>query len=196
MDDFEAIVQSIASGSNSGSSEAPDQKKQSGVVATTTTPLRYSPLLMVDLIINNQDISVKELAGLFGRTNGWVAQVLASRSFQDALEPHRHLVLNPEYAMTLEERFRGLTIRSLTVLQEKLENGKALPDMTVVKIAELGIKALGMGQKEEKPASPEDAPKNSSEMVADRIMAAMKKRKEAENSSAVDVDVKEVPNGE
>jgi hypothetical protein len=33
-------------------------------------------------------------------------------------------------------------------------------------------------------------------MVADRIMAAMKKRKEAENSSAVDVDVKEVPNGE
>lgn len=185
-DDFAEIVQSIA--------DSP--KKGTAVAAAVSSSLRYSPELMVDIIINNQDYTPKELGQVFGRPQAWVAQVLASRSFQDALEPHRHLVLNPEYAMTLEERFRGLTIRSLTVLQEKLENGKSLPDMTVVKIAELGIKALGMGQKEEKPTSPEDAPKNSSEMVAERIMAAMQKRKEAENSSAVDVEAKEVPNGE
>jgi hypothetical protein len=94
--------------------------------------------------------------------------------------------------MTLEERFRGLTIRALTVLQEKMEAGKALPDMTVLKTAELGIKALGMGQKVEKPTSPEDIPQNSSEKVAERIMAAMQKRKEAQIENAVDVEVTEI----
>jgi len=64
--------------------------------------------------------------------------------------------------------------------------------MTVLKIAELGIKALGMGQKAAEKAAPEEAPKNSSEMVADRIMAAMAKRKEAMQENTVDVEVREV----
>ena len=157
--------------------------------------LRYSPELMVDLIINNPEYGSKELAQIFGRTLSWVSQVLASASFQSALDPRRHEVVNVEFAMTLEERFRGLTIRALTVLQEKMEAGKALPDMTVLKTAELGIKALGMGQKVEKPTSPEDIPQNSSEKVAERIMAAMQKRKEAEQANTVDVEVREVSNG-
>src|SRR5579859_3260837 len=127
-----------------------------------SSALRYSPELMVDLILNNPDYSPKELGQVFGRPQSWVAQVLASQSFQDALEPVRHQVINPEYSMTLEERFRGLVIRSATVLQEKLETGKALPDATVLKTLEIGIKALGMGQKMEKPTSPEDIPQNSS----------------------------------
>ena len=183
-DDFSEIVQAIA-----------DSPKRDAAVATAVpSSLRYSPELMVDIILNNPNYSPKQLGEIFGRPQSWVAQVLASQSFQTALDPHRSQVLNPEYAMTLEERFRGLTIRSLTVLQEKLEAGKALPDLTVVKIAELGIKALGMGQKVEKPTSPEDIPQNSSEKVAERIMAAMKKRKEAEQSNTVDVEAKEVPN--
>lgn len=193
-DDFDAIAQSIA--------DTPTQiaapiglarVKPEGGLSLPVDCLRYSPERMVDIIINNPDYTPKQLGQVFGRTAGWVAQVLASQNFQSALDPHRHEVLNPEYAMTLEERFRGLTIRSITVLQEKLEAGKTLPDLTVVKIAELGIKALGMGQKVEKPTSPEDAPKNSSEMVADRIMAAMAKRKEAERGEPVDVVVKEIP---
>jgi hypothetical protein len=193
---FREIAQSIADGSNSGSVEAPTTSTSAVTLGDSGQPLRYSPLLMVDVILNNQDISPKELAVLFGRTNAWVAQVLASQAFQDVLEPHRLSVLNPEYSMTLEERFRGLVIRSATVLQEKLETGKALPDATVLKTLEIGIKALGMGQKVEKPTSPEDIPQNSSEKVAERIMAAMQKRKEAEAANTVDVEAKEIPNGE
>jgi hypothetical protein len=191
-DEFAGIVQSIADQGSTGTAVSTPSISVGSKVANTT--LRYSPELMVDLILNNQDFSPKQLGEIFGRPQSWVAQVLASQSFQTALDPHRAQVLNPEYAMTLEERFRGLTIRSLTVLQEKLEAGKALPDLTVVKIAELGIKALGMGQKVEKPTSPEDIPQNSSEKVAERIMAAMQKRKEAEASNTVDVEAKEVPN--
>jgi len=186
-DDFQAIIQSMA--------DKPTMPEKVAVLAPTSTALRYSPELMVDLIINNQDFSPKKLGEIFGKPQSWVAQVLASASFQSALDPRRSEVTNPEYAMTLEERFRGLTIRSLTVLQEKLEAGKALPDLTVVKIAELGIKALGMGQKE--PAKPTEdiTPQNSSEKVAERIMAAMEKRKAAMQQNTVDVDVTEVPNG-
>jgi hypothetical protein len=193
-DEFRAIAQSIA--------DTPAVQEKVVTLAPSTRPvgsasatLRYSPELFVDLLINNPDYSPKQLGEIFGKPQSWVAQVLASANFQAALDPRRAEVTNPEYAMTLEERFRGLTIRSLTVLQEKLEAGKALPDLTVVKIAELGIKALGMGQKVEKPTSPEDAPKNSSEMVADRIMAAMAKRKAAEQGDAIDVDAVEVKNG-
>jgi len=170
-------------------------KPEGGLPMAPGAALRYSPALFVDLIINNPDYSSKQLGEIFGKPQSWVAQVLASANFQSALDPRRAEVLNPEYAMTLEERFRGLTIRSLNILQDKMEAGKALPDMTVLKIAELGIKALGMGQKAAEKAAPEEAPKNSSEMVADRIMAAMAKRKEAQQGDAVDVVAVEVPNG-
>lgn len=185
-DDFSEIVRAIA--------DSP--KKDVAVSTAVPSSLRYSPELMVDLILHNPDYSPKQLGEIFGRPQSWVAQVLASQSFQDALEPHRALVINPEYSMTLEERFRALVIRSATVLQEKLETGKALPDATVLKTLEVGIKALGMGQKVEKPTSPEDIPQNSSEKVAERIMAAMAKRKSAEQSNTVDVEVKEIPDGE
>jgi hypothetical protein len=185
-DEFAEIAQAIAD----------EPAKSQMAIPAHQSALRYSPELMVDIIINNPDYTPKELGQIFGKPQSWVAQVIASQLFQTALDPRRHEVLNPEYAMTLEERFRGLTIRALTVLQEKMEAGKALPDMTVLKTAELGIKALGMGQKVEKPTSLEDIPQNSSEKVAERIMAAMQKRKEAEQGSAIDVEAKEIPNGE
>jgi hypothetical protein len=187
-DEFAEIAQAIADGVK--------ENLPLSQIRTSANPtyLRYSPELMVDIIINNPDYTPKELGQIFGKPQSWVSQVIASQLFQTALDPRRHEVLNPEYAMTLEERFRGLTIRALTVLQEKMEAGKALPDMTVLKTAELGIKALGMGQKVEKPTSPEDIPQNSSEKVAERIMAAMQKRKEAEQSNTVDVEAKEIPN--
>ena len=196
MDDdvFHAIAQSIAD-TPAVQEKVVTLAPPSRPLGSASNPLRYSPELMVDLIINNPDYSSKQLGEIFGKPQSWVAQVLASASFQAALDPRRAEVLNPEYAMTLEERFRGLTIRSLNILQDKMEAGKVLPDMTVLKIAELGIKALGMGQKAAEKAAPEEAPKNSSEMVADRIMAAMAKRKAAEQGDAVDVEAVEVPNG-
>lgn len=197
MDDdaFHAIAQSIADEPAAKPEKVTTLAPSTRPVGSASSSLRYSPELFVDLLVNNPDYSPKQLGEIFGRPQSWVAQVLASANFQAALDPRRAEVLNPEYAMTLEERFRGLTIRSLSILQEKMESGKLLPDNTVLAIANIGIKALGMGQKAAEKAAPEEAPKNSSEMVADRIMAAMAKRKTAERGDAVDVDVVEVPNG-
>lgn len=190
--DFDAIVQSIADEATPSIGLA--RVKPEGGLSTSPLALSYSPELMVDLILNNPSWDMKQLGQVFGQTAGWISKVLSTKAFQDALEPRRAEVLNPEFAMTLTERFQALTIRSLTVMQEKLESGKALPDLTILKAAELGVKALGMGQKLKEEDKPSEQPKNSSEMVADRIMAAMAKRKAAE--SAVDVEAIEVPNGE
>lgn len=189
---FAEIAQSIATDLPLGAEPLAGSKEVS--VPKKGAVLRYSPELMVDLMVNNPDLTSQQLAETFGRSLGWFSQVIASQAFQSALDGRRHEVLNPEFSLTLEERFRGLTLRSLTLLQEKMEVGKVLPDMTVMKIAEIGIKALGMGQKvAEKPTSPEDStPKNSSEMIADRIMTAMAKRKEAQQSDAVDVEAREI----
>lgn len=189
-DDFAAIAQAIADGGAPAIGLA--RVKPEGGVSLPVGAIPFSIPTMVDLIIQNPSWSHKQLGEVFGRSASWIAQVLAMQVFQDALEPRRHEVLNPEYAMTLDERFKALTIRSLTVLQEKLENGKALPDMTIIKTAELGIKALGMGQKQKEEDKPQELQQNSSEAVAEKIMAAMNKRRA---ESAVDVEVKEVPNG-
>jgi hypothetical protein len=127
----------------------------------------------------------------------WLVQSYSSyESLSDSVSPVRERVANPDFAMTLDERFAALTIQSVSVLQEKIEkNGKALPDLTVVKIAELGVKALGMGlKKKEDDAPPVGPSKNSSELVAERIMAAMAKQKAT--SAPIDVEVREVKSGE
>jgi len=189
-DDFAAIAQSIADGP---AKEAPAiglarVKSEGGA-------LPFSPLLMIDLIINNPSWSAKELGQAFGRSAGWISQVMATKGFQELLEPRRGEILNPEFSMTLDERFTALSIRAVSVLQEKLEQGKALPDATVLRVAELGIKALGMGQKKKEEEESEKAPlQNTSEAVAEKIMAAMAKRKAA--SEAIDVDAVEVKSGE
>lgn len=185
-DDFDSIVQSIA---DEGQSAKPVQF----LPTSPGNALHFSPELLVDLLVHNPNWNMKDLGQAFGRSAGWAAQALSMKAVQDALTPRRHEVSNPEFAMTLEERFQALTIRSLSVMQEKLESGKALPDLTVLKAAELGVKALGMGQKLKSEDVPAETSKNTSEMVADKIMAAMARRKAA---TAEDVEAVEVPNGE
>lgn len=189
-DDFAAIAQSIADGGSSRKEVA--MQRSAPLPAYSGPVLPFSISTMVDLIIQNPSWGAKQLAEVFGKSVSWVSQVIAMQAFQDAIEPRRNEVMNIEFALTLDERFRALTIRSLTVLQEKLENGKALPDMTIIKTAELGIKALGMGQKQKEDDKPQEPQQNSSEAVAEKIMAAMNKRRAA---AAVDVEAKEVPNG-
>jgi hypothetical protein len=190
-DEFHAIAQSIA---DSGSVVAIPVVPQKAATLAPSPGLRYSPALMVDLIVNNPDYSPKQLGEDLRQAP--VMGGSGTRIGQFPVCPRPTPVRGAQSRICDDSR-RALPWADyslLTVLQEKLEAGKALPDLTVVKIAELGIKALGMGQKVAEKATPDEAPKNSSEMVADRIMAAMAKRKAAEQGDAVDVIAVEVPN--
>lgn len=153
----------------------------------------YSHEAMVDLMIENPSWTHSQLALAFGRQPSWMSAVLASDAFQAVLEPRRHLVLDPAITASMDERMKGLTIRALTVLQEKL-NSPGVNDLIVLKAAEIGVKAHVA---KTAPALPPAPPQNTSQSVAEKIMAAMDARdRKLANAQAIDVEVHEVPDGE
>ena len=150
----------------------------------------YTPEAMVALMVEHPDYSHAQLASHFGRLPSWTSAVLASDAFQAALDSRRHEVADPSLSATMEERFRGLAIRAAIVLQEKL-NTTGVNDLTVLKAAELGIKALGLGQKQPE-ALQLPGPQNASQTVAEKLLAAMEARDQART---VDVETVEVTKG-
>lgn len=134
----------------------------------------YSHEAMVELMIAEPSWNYRKLAKYWGRDASWFMQILASDGFQLVLDPHRHLITDPTITATLDERFRALTLRSLDVLQDKLD-GKEVSDFTVLKAAELGVKALGMGQVEPQ-AQPQTV--GGVDALAERLVNALKKQQE------------------
>jgi hypothetical protein len=151
----------------------------------------YSHQAMVDLMVARPDYSHAQLCAHFGRPASWLPSVLASDSFQQVLEDHRHEIVDPSLTASLQERFKALAIHSSNAMMERLNNPSAT-DFAVLKAGEIAVKALGMGQRGvEQPQAPskEDAPTQS---LAERILAAMDKRTEA---STIDVETVEVKGG-
>lgn len=156
------------------------------VVAPSTAP-PYSPQSMVQLMVDNPSWSHTRFASYFGRQPSWMSAVLASDAFQQVLDIRRHEVADPSLSASMEERFKGLAIRAATVLQEKL-NTVGVSDLVVLKAAEIGVKALGLGQKQ--PEAPRlEAPQNTSQNVAEKLLAAMEAR---DRARTVDVETVEV----
>jgi hypothetical protein len=56
----------------------------------------------------------------------------------------REEIVDPQLKLTVDERFRGVTIRSLERLMEKLD-APVVSDQVVLRAVELGAKAMGIG---------------------------------------------------
>lgn len=157
-DDFTAEIQRMADSSPKKSAKAAPK----GMAASTAGPsdalfkpdearqaeMPYSHEGLIAIAIDNPGWTTLRLAKFFGQTPGWLASVVASDEFQRILDPLRPQVKQTFLTATLEERFRGLTLRSMEVLQLRLDDPK-VQDATVLKAAELGIKALGLGKEKE-----------------------------------------------
>lgn len=150
----------------------------------------YSHEALINYMVANQGLSHAKLASHFGKTKGWLSSVLASDSFQSALDPRRHEVADPTITATMEERFRSLTLRSLSVLHDKLDSPEC-SDLVVLKAAEIGVKALGMGQAQQ--AAPVVAAPVGVENLAERLVAALEKqRRNIRRENAPEVEFVEV----
>jgi hypothetical protein len=115
-----------------------------------------------------------------------MAAVLASEAFQLALDPRRHLVLDPSLTATMGERFKALAIRTSNVLLEKLDNPE-VSDLILLKATEVSVKALGMGAQ----AAPQlPAPQQTSiGDLADKLMDMARLRRSGEVVDVVARDV-------
>lgn len=156
--------------------------------------LPYSHEAMVKFIVANPGASHAALASHFGKGRGWFTSLLASDGFQQALDPVRHLVPDPTITATMEERFRSLTLRSIAVLQDKMDSPDC-SDVVALKAAEIGVKALGMGQVKEQAAPA--APVGTVDTLAERLVSALEKQRRNVRTVQVQVeDAVEVQRGD
>ena len=117
--------------------------------------LSYSHQDMIDTIIAQPGISQGELAARYGFTQGWICNVMASDAWKSAMAARREEILDPQLRLTVDERFRALTTRSLERLMEKLD-APQVSDQTVLRAVELGAKAMGVGGNAAPPAPTSD----------------------------------------
>lgn len=153
--------------------------------------VRYTHQAMIDLIIEHPEYTQNQLAAHFGYTPGWISNVLASDAFQAAMAARREEIVDPELKASIEERFRALVIRSLEVLQAKL-NAPAVSDQVALRAAELGAKALGVGGH----AAPKPPQTDRLERLAERLIVLQSTvRERVINGEAELLEVKQAAAG-
>lgn len=111
--------------------------------------MRYTHDAMVDLIIAEPAISQNQLAAHFGYSPSWISQVIASDAFQSKLAERTKSLVDPTVRFSVEERFKGLVLRSLEIIAEKLNKpSHQIPDQLALRSLELASRAAGYGAKE------------------------------------------------
>jgi hypothetical protein len=83
--------------------------------------VRYTHDAMVDQIIANPGISEIELGQLFGYSKQWVSRLMCSDAFQARLALRKEEIIDPKLTATVEERMRGVALKSLDIILEKME---------------------------------------------------------------------------
>ena len=149
----------------------------------------YTHGAMVQLMLERPDYTHAMLCAHFARPASWLAAVLASEAFQQAMDPYRHLIVDPSLTASLQERYKALAIRTSNVMMDKL-NDEKVTDFMVLKSGEIAMKALGMGTKSEAAPPPAAAPA-ATDTLAERLMAALDRRDNArtiDSNSAEDAD--------
>lgn len=109
--------------------------------------IRYTHDALIDLVIAQPWISQNDIAKHFGYTPSWVSTIMTSDAFKAKLEIRKDELVDPAIRLSIEERFKAVTSRSLEVLMDKLSVPAAMvSDSLALQAAALGAKSLGMGQ--------------------------------------------------
>ena len=149
--ELEVILEAARQGAGAGSSVAHGATGKPSVIAK----INYSHEAMIDLIIANPGISQNMLAQHFGYTPSWISQVISSDTFQAALAKRREQVIDPVLKSSIEGDFKALAVRSLDVLQQKLNRpALEIPDNLALRTLEIASRAAGYGVKDSAPTQP------------------------------------------
>ena len=164
-----AIDAMLAQMASSGRQAAVERIGKGSMPSVRPPKVRYTHEAMADLMLENPWISQDQLAAHFGYSPAWISTVVTSNAFQAFYASRRAELLDPELRITLEERFRALTTKSLQVLQEKLSRpADQVSDQLALRAAELGAKSLGIGGNAPPPPPPN--PAEYLPAIAERLM--------------------------
>ncbi len=120
--------------------QPPTHAPTMGVVAK----MDYSHTDMIDFIIAHPGCKQKDLALRYGYSESWVSNFMSSDAWATQRAARREELVDPSLALTINERFKALTEKSLERLMGKLE-APQVSDNVVLRAVELGAKALGVG---------------------------------------------------
>jgi hypothetical protein len=115
----------------------------------------YTHDAMINLIIADPCVTQNELAARFGYTASWVSMIISSDAFKARLAERSEELVDPTIKATIEERFKGLVLRSLEILREKLDKPAAMiPDQLALRTLELSARAAGYGARTDQLSTP------------------------------------------
>lgn len=148
----------------------------------------YTHDAMIDMIIARPGISQNELAARFGYTASWISQIISSDSFQSALAKRREQLVDPVIAAEVKTQFEALVLRSLDILQQKLNRpALEIPDNLALRALEIGSRAAGYGAKDPgaaPAATPVEVNIHLEQLGGGLVQLLQRKKREAE---AIDV---------
>lgn len=108
--------------------------------------VRYTHDALIDAIIAAPHAKQRELAAIFGYTEGWISQIMSSDAFKVRLAARRKEVTDPILIQTTEERLEGIAGQAMEVLSEKLTASRS-PEIAL-KALEISTRALGYGARD------------------------------------------------
>lgn len=112
----------------------------------------YTHAGMIDMLLAHPEMSQGQLAAHFGYTQPWICRILASDAFQAQYAARAKEMVDPTLLATVEERFKGLVLRSLEVLEEKLAKpSDEIPDQLALQSFNVATRAAGFGIKNAPP---------------------------------------------
>lgn len=111
--------------------------------------INYSHSAMIDLILAEPGISQNEIAARFGYSASWISTIMATDAFQTAFAERSAEIIDPSLKATVEERFKGLVLRSIEILQHKLAKPPdQVPDELALRTFQAASKAAGYGARD------------------------------------------------
>jgi CRISPR/Cas system-associated protein Csm6 len=105
--------------------------------------LTFTHDAMIDLIIQEPTVTSAELAEIFGFSPSWICRIVAADSFKARLEQRRSKLVDPILARSLNDRFRSVAVRSMEVLEQRLQ-GEDASTQLAVEALEVATKGLGV----------------------------------------------------
>ena len=157
--------------------DGPPEKWPSGA-NRGVAKVRYTHDAMIDMIIADPCVTQNELAARFGYTAGWVSQIIASDAFQARLAERNGELVDPTIRATVEERFKGIVMRSLEILREKLDRPThQIPDNLALRSIELSSRALGYGARDSQPAASQVSVEVHLENLGDNLTRLLQRKK-------------------
>lgn len=100
--------------------------------------------MLVDEVLANPGISLRELSRTFGYSMSWLSVVMNSDAFGEMLEARRKELVDPAVAASLNAKLRTLVEVSTEVVTERVEAGADAK--LALKAIETATRALGMGR--------------------------------------------------